>query len=43
MTASEKYISGAEKELEEFCDSYFSNDTEVENYCKEKYIPTETG
>ena len=40
MTASEKYVSGAEKELDEFCDDYFANDTEVENYCKEKYIPT---
>lgn len=39
-TASEKYISGAEKELDEFCDSYFENDTEVEKYCKEKHIPT---
>lgn len=41
MTASEKYISGAKKELDEFCDGYFANDTEVENYCKEKHIPTE--
>lgn len=40
MTASEKYVSGAEKELDEFCDGYFANDTEVENYCKEKHIPT---
>lgn len=40
MTASEKYVSGAEKELDEFCDGYFANDTEVENYCREKYIPT---
>lgn len=39
MTASEKYISGAEKELDEFCDYYFDNDTEIENYCKEKHIP----
>lgn len=39
MTASEKYVSGAEKELDEFCDDYFANDTEVENYCREKYIP----
>lgn len=39
MTASEKYIAGAEKELDEFCDRYFANDTEVENYCKEKNIP----
>ena len=40
MTASEKYNSGAEKELDEFCDNYFSNDTEVENYCNDKNIPT---
>ncbi|MCB9189969.1 MAG: hypothetical protein H6599_11900 [Flavobacteriales bacterium] len=40
MTASEKYVSGAEKELDEFCDDYFANDTEVEEYCKEKNIPT---
>ncbi|MEM8521206.1 hypothetical protein [Flavobacterium sp. PL12] len=40
MTANEKYVSGAEKELDEFCDKYFANDTEVENYCTERYIPT---
>jgi hypothetical protein len=40
MTASEKYVSGAEKELDEFCDNYFANDTEVENYCAERHIPT---
>ncbi len=40
MTASEKYVSGAEKELDEFCDGCFANDTEVEKYCKEKYIST---
>lgn len=39
MTASEKYVSGAEKELDEFCDRSFANDTEVETYCKEKHIP----
>jgi hypothetical protein len=39
MTASEKYVSGAEKELDEFCDDYFQNDTDVENYCREKLIP----
>lgn len=41
MTASEKYVSGAEKELDEFCDDYFAHDTEVEEYCKDKHIPTE--
>lgn len=40
MIASEKYVSGAEKELDEFCDNYFANDTEVENYCTERHIPT---
>jgi hypothetical protein len=39
LTASDKYIAGAEKELDEFCDLYFVNDTEVEEYCVEKYIP----
>lgn len=42
MTASEKYVSGAEKELDEFCDEYFINDTDIEKYCVEKYIPLET-
>lgn len=41
MTASDKYVKATEKELDEFCDRYFSNDTEVENYCKEKHIPIE--
>ncbi|MDH0673761.1 hypothetical protein N5D03_04290 [Empedobacter sp. GD03861] len=41
LTASEKYVSGVEKELDEFCDRYFLNDTEIEKYCKEKNIPSE--
>lgn len=40
MTASDKYAKATEKELDEFCDSYFLTDTEVEKYCKEKHIPT---
>ncbi len=39
MTANEKYVLGAEKELDEFCDEYFQNDSDIENYCREKYIP----
>lgn len=35
-----KYVSRAEKEFDEFCDSYFANYTDVENYCREKHIPT---
>lgn len=41
MTASDKYYKSTEKELDEFCDSYFLNDTEIENYCKMKFIPLE--
>jgi len=39
MTASEKYLQATERELTEFCDKFFMNDTEVEKYCKEKHIP----
>lgn len=39
MTAEERYYRVTEKELDEFCDKYFANDTEIENYCKSKYIP----
>ena len=41
MTASDKYAKATEKELDEFCDSYFLTDTEVEKYCTEKHIPME--
>ena len=40
MTAEERYFKSTEKELDEFCDSYFAIDTEVEKYCKDKHIPT---
>lgn len=39
MTAEERYYNSTEKELNEFCDKYFLNDTEIENYCREKMIP----
>lgn len=41
MTAEERYYKSTEKELNEFCDDYFANDTEIDIYCKEKHIPTE--
>ncbi len=41
MTAEERYYKSTEKELDEFCDGYFENDTEMEKYCKDKYIPVE--
>ena len=40
MTAEERYYKATEKELDEFCDDCFSNDTEVQKYCKDKNIPT---
>jgi hypothetical protein len=40
MTAEEKFVKATEKEFDEFCDKYFLlNDSEVEQYCKEKKIP----
>ena len=41
MTAEERYYKSTEKELDDFCDKYFINDSEVAIYCKEKHIPTE--
>lgn len=39
MTAEERYYKATEKELDEFCDSYFASDTEIEKYCKDRHIP----
>jgi hypothetical protein len=39
MTAQERYYKSTEKELDEFCDGYFDNDSEIEKYCKDKNIP----
>ena len=41
MTAEERYYKSTEKELDEFCDDYFINDSEFYKYCKEKNIPTD--
>ena len=41
MTAEDRYYKSTEKELDEFCDDYFANDSEVEKYCKERHIPVE--
>jgi hypothetical protein len=38
LTASQKYIKSSEKELEDFSDNYFTNDADLEKYCKEKNI-----
>lgn len=41
MTAEERYYKSTEKELNEFCDQYFENDSDIESYCKNKFIPFE--
>lgn len=41
LTADERYVKATEKELQEFCDSCFSNDSEFEEYCKQFNIPLE--
>jgi uncharacterized protein len=39
LTAEDRYIKSTEKELNEFCDKYFENDSEIIKYCKDKLIP----
>jgi hypothetical protein len=41
MTAEERYYRSTEKELDDFCDKYFENDTEVQKYCKDKNLITD--
>ena len=41
MNAKEQYLSGTMKEFEQFCDKYFTNDSETEQYCIDKNIPKE--
>ena len=42
LTATDRYYEPTKNELEQFCDDYFSNDAEVEEYCKTNFIPFET-
>ena len=39
LSAPDEYLKGTQKEFENFCDSYFKTDSEIEKYCEEKYIP----
>ena len=39
LTADEKYIDLSQKELIEFCDSFITEDSEIEEYCRRKNIP----
>lgn len=39
MTATEKYHSAAERELNDFCDTFLADNAEISKYCKENNIP----
>jgi len=41
LAVEERYYESIEKELDDFCDNYFENDTEVKKYYKNKNIPIE--
>ena len=41
LAVEERYYKSIEKELDNFCDSYFENDSEIEIYCKKMNIPTD--
>jgi hypothetical protein len=41
LSATNKYLKGTRKEFDEFCDKYFTSDSEIENYCIDKNIPFE--
>jgi hypothetical protein len=41
LTAEDRYYKAIERELNEFCDDCFENDTEIEKYCKDKHIPVD--
>jgi len=41
LAVEERYYKSIEKELDEFCDSYFENDSEIETYCKQANIPVD--
>ena len=41
MTAQQKYHQATEREFGDFCDKYFSNDSEIEKGCLDKHIPIE--
>lgn len=39
LVVEERYYQSIEKELDEFCDNYFENDSEIEIYCRKSNIP----
>lgn len=41
LAVEERYYKSIEKELNDFCDSYFESDSEIKNYCEKQLIPFE--
>ncbi|MBN2823970.1 MAG: hypothetical protein JXQ76_01495, partial [Campylobacterales bacterium] len=39
LAIDERNYQSVEKELDSFCDTYFKNDSEIEEYCKKYHIP----
>lgn len=39
LSAEDRFEGSVKKELYDFCDEYFENDTQIEAYCKDKNIP----
>jgi hypothetical protein len=42
LSVEDRFYNSIEREFNQFCDNYFENDSDIETYCKEKYIPIET-
>ena len=43
LTIDEKNYESIKNELNQFCDDYFVGDSEIEQYCKDRFIPYENG
>jgi hypothetical protein len=43
LTIDERNYKSIENELNQFCDDYFVNDSQIEQYCKDKLIPYDNG
>jgi len=43
LAVEERYYKSIEKELNDFCDEYFTNDTEIEEYCNKMNIYLDDG
>ena len=41
LSVEDRFYESVKKEFNNFCDTYFKNDSEIEEYCKENNIPLE--